>query len=93
MMHRRLLFLILIFSISSSAGAQRLHVPQRDTMGFSKSLTVLPDRYYTQHLGFFCRKELQLQKVLALPLYFRLGSKAHVDYLEQKPNAQRWLTR
>jgi hypothetical protein len=89
MMHRRLLFLILIFSISSSAGAQRLHVPQRDSMGFSKSLTVLPNRYYTQHLGYFCKKELQLQKVLALPVYFRLGSKDYVDYLEGKPNARK----
>jgi hypothetical protein len=93
MKHRRLLFLILIFLIFSSAGAQRLHVPPRDSMGFSKSLTVLPNNYYAQHLGFFCKKELQLQKALALPLYFRLGSKAYVDYMEQKPNAKRLLFR
>ena len=92
MMHRRLLFLILIFSLSSSAGAQRLQLPLQDSMVFSKSLLVLPNRYYTQHMGFFCKKELQLQKALALPVYFRIGSKAYVDYLEGKPNAQRWLS-
>jgi hypothetical protein len=62
-------------------------------MRFSKSLTVLPNGYYTQHLGFICKKEQQLQKALALPLYFRLGSKAYVDYLEQKPHARQWPAR
>jgi hypothetical protein len=42
---------------------------------------------YTSTLGFFCQKEIQIQKLTSLPIYFRLGSLQYVNYLEQKPNA------
>jgi hypothetical protein len=50
-------------------------------------LNLIPASYYSTHLGFICKKELQLDKVIAVPLRFRLGSLAYVNYLEQKPNA------
>lgn len=37
---------------------------------------------YINNLGFFCRYELKLDKVLAVPVRFRLGSKEYVDQLE-----------
>jgi len=43
--------------------------------------------HYTQHFGFFCKMELQLEKASKIPLRFRLGSLPYNDYLEQKPNA------
>lgn len=43
--------------------------------------------YYITQLGFFCRKELQIEKATTLPLRFRLGSLAYTDYMEKKPNA------
>ena len=51
------------------------------------SLKIIAPSYYASHLGFICKKELQLDKVVAIPLRFRLGSLAYVNYLEQKPNA------
>lgn len=40
--------------------------------------------YYTQHLGFFCKKELDFIKVTHIPLHFRLGDLQYVDHLEGK---------
>lgn len=50
-------------------------------------LSPISSSYYSNNLGFFCKKELQLQKLTAVPFRFRLGSLDYVNYLEQKPNA------
>jgi hypothetical protein len=39
---------------------------------------------YKPVLGWFCYREIEIQKALKLPLFIRLGSKAYVDYLEGK---------
>jgi hypothetical protein len=83
-----LLFLLMIFS--AAAQAQRLQPPAKDSMGVLKSLMIVPQNYYTTHLSFFCKKEMQLQKRTSLNVFVRLGSKDYVDYLEQKPNARKF---
>lgn len=49
-------------------------------------LKVLPSAWYSTQLGFFCKKEWQLEKMIAVPFRFRIGSLDYVNYLEQKPN-------
>lgn len=45
--------------------------------------TTVPANFYTEHLGFFCRQELQLTKK-NIPVHFRLGSMEYCNFLEQK---------
>ncbi|MDB5192277.1 MAG: hypothetical protein JWQ96_1840 [Segetibacter sp.] len=44
----------------------------------------VPASYYSQHIGFFCKKELQLEKAVKIPIRFRLGSVAYTDKMEGK---------
>jgi hypothetical protein len=40
--------------------------------------------YYVSHLGFFCKRELDIQKTTHLPVFFRLGSLESCNKLEGK---------
>lgn len=61
--------------------------PERQKLFTFISKPLLAPAFYTKHLGYFCQKELQLQKLTSLPIHFRLGSMDYVNYMEQKPNA------
>lgn len=80
-----LIFFCVTGFFTKAAAQQRLPLPG-DSLRRPVSLKILPQNFYNNHLSFFCKKEVQLQKLTSLPVYFRLGSKDYVDYLEQKPN-------
>lgn len=74
-----------------SQGRAQLHPKPDWGVGYPvKKISPLPQNFYTQHLSFFCKKEDQLQQRTGLNLFFRLGTKDYVDYLEQKPNARKY---
>lgn len=57
-------------------------------VAISANQPLLPSNYYASGLGFFCKKEIQLQKVTSLNFRFRLGSVQQCDWLEGKPSAK-----
>ena len=54
---------------------------------FSFCRPVLSQSFYSDRLGFFCKKELQIEKITSVPFRLRLGSLEYVNYLEQKPHS------
>ena len=81
--------LLILLSLSFKTYAQQGFPLEADRQPPTRLMPVLPRNFYNQHLGIICKKESQLQQQLRLPLFIRLGSKAYVDYLEQKPNSRR----
>ena len=84
---------VLLMFISSNAIAQGLRhhdsLLLKQPFGTFKTLEVkpgqaIPQNYYTQCFGFFCRQELKMQQE-HIPLTFRLGSMDYCNWLEQKP--------
>jgi hypothetical protein len=74
--------------LNSLKGASQLNLkPPTDTIEKNFSIRPLPQNFYNQNLGYFCKEEILLQKITKLPVFIRLGSKEYVDYLEKKPNA------
>lgn len=48
------------------------------------SVKTVPSAFYYNSIGFFCKKELQIEKTLKFPVKFRLGSVAYTDQMEGK---------
>ncbi len=53
----------------------------------SAPYSIISSNFYTQNFGFFCKKELLLEKITKVPFKFRLGSVQQCDWMEGKPNS------
>jgi hypothetical protein len=83
------LFVILLLIVAPKAEAQLLkpsviQLQQRIDSLRNLPIQIIPANYYTKNLAFFCKKELQLEKITKVPFRFRLGSTDYVDQLEGK---------
>ena len=45
---------------------------------------VIAPNFYVQHLGFFCKQEIKMDRITRVPFRFRLGSVDDCDRLEGK---------
>jgi hypothetical protein len=77
-------FLVILLLNSLKAASQLNSRPKIDSLPPRFSLAVLPQNFYNQHLGFFCKKEAVIQKLTSVNVFFRLGTKEYVDRIEGK---------
>jgi len=54
---------------------------------------MLSSNYYAANLGFFCKKEMLVEKTVKFPIKFRLGSVQYCDAMEGKTAYQAMLPR
>jgi hypothetical protein len=98
-MKYKLLFLLFICFATKQVCCQTLFKPITGKTVFAKpvSVSILPKpiavispsmmikpSFYCNNLGFFCKQEIKIQKIIKLPFVFRIGSVQEVDYLEGK---------
>ena len=88
---RQICFLAAFFlSISISGLAQRRNDSTFHAIKMSKDsvktvpIFMLTSNYYTTNIGFFCKKEIGLEKTIKFPVKFRLGSVPYCDAMEGK---------
>ncbi len=63
------------------------NIANREFSLFNRVIFPLSASHYVRTLGFFCTRELKLDRLTPVPFRFRLGSLDYVNWMEGKPNA------
>ncbi len=58
----------------------------RQLPGYTRDINLLPANLYLRTIGFFCKKEIEMDKATRVPVRFRLGSVSYTDKMENKNN-------
>lgn len=87
-MAKKLIIVLIMIVIAEKLAAQMTlpNTPKKLPLDSLKNLPlrVLASNYYSSNLPFFCKQELQIQKLTKVPIKFRIGSVEEVDKLEGK---------
>ncbi|MDI9365779.1 MAG: hypothetical protein QM541_12565 [Flavobacterium sp.] len=87
-MAKKIVIVLIMMVIGEKLAAQMVlpNAPKKLPLDSLKNLPlrVLASNYYSSNLPFFCKQELQIQKIVKLPVKFRIGSVEEVDKLEGK---------
>lgn len=70
--------------LNSSGSLIHFTPPLSVITSFRNVKQIVPADFYTCNIGFFCKKELLIEKTTKIPLRFRLGSLEQCDYYEGK---------
>ena len=70
--------------VKDYSGTWLLKNKNRNSLQIQSPVKIIAGNYYSQHLGFFCRRELTLEKAVRVPLRIRLGSLQQCNLLEGK---------
>lgn len=97
---RQICFLAAFFLLAGfSVSAQRRNDSAFHAIKMSKDSIktipnfLLPSDYYACNLGFFCKKEILVEKAVKFPIKFRLGSVQYCDAMEGKTAYQAMIPR
>jgi len=85
-MYKHLIAFPLLLLATASNAQDSSHVKQRSLVLNNQTTTfdpTIPADFATRSYGFFCRKELQMEKQ-NIPVHFRLGSMEECNRLENK---------
>ena len=94
---KRICLFVNLLLITAAAGYAQTGMPQltdkQKRIDSLKNipLRLLPEDYYSANLGFFCKKELLIERLTKVPFRVRLGSLDYVNALEGKNTAIRQL--
>ena len=72
------------FKNISIKNPERLSLNSHISKEFILNPVSIEKGFYCNNLGFFCKKEIQLEKITSVSLRFRLGSLEYVNWLEGK---------